>query len=85
MPDFLFNTFYSTKIPDSGAIEFSGIFPTSNTTNIFIFSELPVNISFSHQIFPLILNKKTQTFSFSQAPEKNRRVKGFSPPYSQFL
>ncbi len=42
---------------------------------------LRLELDFSHhQIFPFILNRKPATFSFSEAPEKNRRAKGFSLP-----
>ena len=40
---------------------------------------------FLHQIFPFILNRKPPTFSFSEAPEKKRRVKRFFVASSQFL
>ena len=74
--------FYSTKISGSETIKYSGILPRSNTRNIFILLSsnflcmlvFPM-IKFFH---PSLLSGKAQTFSFSEAHEKNRRVKGFS-------
>ena len=57
-------------------------------SEIFSFSEASINIMYSclsllKSFHPFLLTGKPQTFSFSEAPKKNRRVKGFSLASSQ--